>query len=105
MAGVLTVVANIKNDNLKAVQEQSPERIVRIDGESISMAEQQSLFTFAMTAETDDGTVIHADIHRLYRCRDFESHRLLFQVMSSTILPLACRASKRPSAVPIWSNG
>ena len=101
MAGILAVVANIKNDDLKAVQKQPPERVVRIDGKSVSMTEQQSLFTFTVTTHTNDGTVIHADVHRLRRRRNFECHRLQFQVMSSTILPLACRPSKRVSAVPI----
>jgi hypothetical protein len=95
MAGVLTVVANIKNYDLKAVQKQSPEWIVRIDGKSVSMAQQQPSFTLAVTAKTDDGTVIHADIQGLRRGRNIEVHCLLFQVMSSTNLPLACRASKR----------
>ena len=97
VAGILTVVANIKNDHLKAVQKQLPEWIVRIDSESVSMAEKQPLFPFAVTAETDDGTVIHADIHRLCRCQNVEGHRLLSQVMLATILPLVYRASKRTS--------
>ena len=66
--GILTVVANIKNDYLKAVQKQLPKWRVRVDSESVSVAEKQPVFPFAVTAETDDGTVIHVDIYRLCRC-------------------------------------
>ena len=95
--GILTVVANIKNDYLKAVQKQLPKWIVRVDSESVSVAEKQPVFPFAVTAETDDGTVIHVDIYRLSRCQNVEGHRLIFQVMLTTILSLAYRASKRTS--------
>ena len=95
--GILTVVANIKNDYLKAVQKQLPKWTVRVDSESVSVAEKQPVFPFAVTAETDDGTVIHVDIYRLCRCQNFEGHRLIFQAMLTTMLPLAYRASKRTS--------
>jgi len=66
-----------------------PKWIVRVDSESVSVAEKQPVFPFAVTAETDDCTVIHVDIYRLCRCQNVEGHRLIFQAMLTTILPLA----------------
>ena len=67
---VLSVIAQILNQNFKIGRQVFPERIVSIGRKTVAVGQEQSgSCRVAMTAQTQNCTVGHVDIECVERCR------------------------------------
>jgi len=73
--GILAMVADVEEDDLEALGERPPERVVAVDGESVAIGDHEPHGVGARVAtDTDDGAVAHGEVGALRRARNGRGH-------------------------------
>jgi hypothetical protein len=73
---VLSVVADVKGDDLEPLAERAPERVIAVDGEAVAVRDDEADagVQAPVTADADDGAVTHDGVEGLVRSGNSNVH-------------------------------